>query len=77
MNILDEDITSPERERLRAAKPPFRQIGRELGRHGMKDRNEVIPLLHRLRRFSSSQSERSRGAMAKTAQKPTNQTSSV
>jgi hypothetical protein len=50
VNILDEDINALERERLHAIKIHFRQVGFELGRQGMKDRNEVIPLLHRLRR---------------------------
>ena len=50
MNVLDENIVFSERRRLEAAKIHFRQIGVELGRFGMKDRNEVIPLLHSLRR---------------------------
>lgn len=50
MNILDEDISSIECERLRARKTHFRRIGIEIGRWGMKDRNDIIPLLHTLRR---------------------------
>lgn len=49
MNILDEDIGAPERARLRIRKIHFRQIGGEIGRRGMKDRPEIIPLLHTLR----------------------------
>ena len=49
MNILDEDISFLERERLRARKIHSRQIGAEIGRLGMKDRNDIIPLLHTLR----------------------------
>ena len=49
MNILDEDISVLERERLRARKIHFRQIGIEIGRLGMKDRTDIIPLLHTLR----------------------------
>ena len=49
MNILDEDISVIERERLRARKIHFRQIGVEIGRLGMKDRTDLIPLLHTLR----------------------------
>jgi len=50
MNLLDENIVATERERLRAWKIHFRRIGGEVGRLGMKDRNEIIPLLHTLRR---------------------------
>ncbi len=50
MNILDEDISVLERDRLRARKIRFRQIGFEIGRFGMKDRDDIIPLLHTLRR---------------------------
>lgn len=50
MNILDEDISAPECERLRAHKIHFRQIGVDIGRSGMKDHEGVIPLLHRLKR---------------------------
>ena len=50
MNILDEDISAPERERLRAHKIHFRQIGVEIGSSGMKDHEGIIPLLHRLKR---------------------------
>ena len=50
MNILDEDISVLERDRLRVRKIHFRQIGFEIGRFGMKDRDDIIPLLHTLRR---------------------------
>jgi hypothetical protein len=49
VTILDEDIDSVERERLRAWKIPFRRIGGEIGRAGMKDQDEIIARLHRLR----------------------------
>lgn len=48
MNIPDEDISVIEREWLRACKIHFRQIGVEIGRLGMKDRTDIIPLLHTL-----------------------------
>lgn len=48
MNILDEDISVTERERLRARKVHVRQIGLEVGRLGMKDRADILPLLHPL-----------------------------
>ena len=50
MNILDEDISVVECERLRARRIHFRQIGKGVGRLGMKDRTDIIPLLHTLRR---------------------------
>jgi hypothetical protein len=50
MNILDEDIGLNQRRSLESRKIHFRQIGVEIGRSGMKDRNEVIPLLHQLKR---------------------------
>ncbi len=49
MKILDEDISAPTCERLRAYKIHFRQIGVSIGRAGMKDREDIIPLLHRLK----------------------------
>ena len=49
MNILDEDLSAPECERLRAHKIHFRQIGVAIGRSGMKDREGILPLLHRLK----------------------------
>lgn len=50
MNILDEDISAPECARLRIYKIHFRQIGIEVGRLGMKDREDILPLLHRVKR---------------------------
>jgi hypothetical protein len=50
MNVLDEDIDLYQRQRLEAKKIHVRQIGVEIGRAGMKDRNGVIPALHALRR---------------------------
>jgi hypothetical protein len=50
VNILDEDISVIECERLRARKLHFRQNGKGVGRSGMKDRDDLIPLLHTLRR---------------------------
>jgi hypothetical protein len=42
VNILDEDISVIECERLRARKIHFRQIGVDVGRLGMKDHNDII-----------------------------------
>ena len=50
MNVLDENIITPERERLRAWRVHFRRIGVEVGRFGIDDREKIIPLLHSLRR---------------------------
>ena len=50
MNVLDENIVVSQRQVLRSWKIHFRHIGGEVGRLGMKDRGEIIPLLHTLRR---------------------------
>lgn len=50
MIFLDENIIVPERERLRAMRVHCRHVGHDVGRQGMKDINEVIPLLHQFRR---------------------------
>ncbi|MEK6409704.1 MAG: hypothetical protein AABN34_22500 [Acidobacteriota bacterium] len=49
MNVLDENIVREEREHLQSWNVHFRLIGDDLGRLGMKDRNEIIPLSHNLR----------------------------
>ncbi len=46
MNVLDENVPESQRLLLRRARLPVRQIGREIGRQGMKD-SEIIALLHR------------------------------
>ena len=50
MNVLDENIVASQRQLLRSWKIHFQQIGAEIGRAGMKDRGEIIPFLHALRR---------------------------
>lgn len=49
MNVLDEDIDHIQRNLLIASRTHFKQIGVEIGHAGMKDRDDVIPLLHGLR----------------------------
>jgi hypothetical protein len=49
VNILDENIPESQRQILRSWRVPIRQIGRDVGRKGMKD-DEIIPLLRGLRR---------------------------
>ena len=49
MTVLDENIDVIERRQLRQRKIHFRRIGGDVGRYGMKDRDEIIPLLHTLR----------------------------
>ena len=44
MNVLDENIVFEQREILRRWRIPFRQIGYELSRQGIKD-PQIIPLL--------------------------------
>lgn len=48
MNILDENILEDQRRLLMSWRVPFRQIGYEVGRKGMKD-DEIIPFLLSLR----------------------------
>ena len=50
MNVLDENIPEPQRQLLRSWRIPVRQIGQDLGRQGMQDREQVVPLLHSLSR---------------------------
>jgi hypothetical protein len=47
MNLLDENMPDSQRQLLRSWRVRVRQIGQEVGRRGMRDR-EVISLLHRL-----------------------------
>ena len=48
MNVLDENMLESQRELLLKWHVPFRQIGYEIGRKGMKD-EPIIRLLHNLR----------------------------
>lgn len=48
MNV--QNIVVSQRESLRSWKIHFRRIGGEVGRLGMADREEIIPLLHTLSR---------------------------
>jgi hypothetical protein len=47
VNILDENIIDNQRRQLKSWRISVRQIGYEVGRKGMKDR-EIIPFLHQL-----------------------------
>lgn len=49
MNILDEQILESQRQLLRSWRIPIRQIGYDIGRKGLKDK-EIIPLLLQLRK---------------------------
>jgi hypothetical protein len=49
VNVLDENVLASQRSLLRRRRIPFRQIGFELGRKGMTDR-EILSLLHGLPR---------------------------
>ena len=44
MNVLDENISTIQRQLLRGWHIPVRHIGYDVGRKGMKD-DEIIPLL--------------------------------
>lgn len=50
MNILDEDIGRSQYDLLTAQKIHFSKIGAGIGRLGMKDREDILPLLHQLKR---------------------------
>lgn len=50
MKILDENIADSQRRQLLARGHHVKQIGYEIGWKSMKDRNDIIPRLHRLRR---------------------------
>jgi hypothetical protein len=45
MNILDENIGEDQREKLRRYKIRFRHIGTDIGRSGIDDTEQVIPML--------------------------------
>ncbi len=49
MNILDEQVPESQRQLLRSWRIPVRQIGHDVGRKGMKDR-EILTLLIQLNR---------------------------
>ena len=49
MIILDENIDLIRRRQLISRRVHVRQIGLEIGRSGMTDFDEIIPLLHSLR----------------------------
>ncbi|NHZ71724.1 MAG: hypothetical protein GWP17_01400 [Aquificales bacterium] len=48
MNVLDENIIDNQRRQLGSWRIRIHQIGFEVGRKGMKDR-EIIPFLHQLK----------------------------
>ena len=48
MNILDENISKSQRQRLRSWRIPVRQIGHDIARKGLQD-EEILPFLHHLR----------------------------
>lgn len=48
MNVLDENFPDDQRPRLKEWRIPFRQVGHEIARSGVKD-PDIIRLLHRQR----------------------------
>lgn len=50
MIILDENIIESQRQLLKKWRIRVRQIGQDLGKQGLKDLNDVIPLLQSLRK---------------------------
>lgn len=51
MNLLDENFPEDQLPLLKEWHIPFRQIGRDIARHGIKD-PDIIPLLHQQRRVT-------------------------
>jgi hypothetical protein len=49
MNILDENIPESQRQLLKGWRIQAQQVGQGLGHKGMKDEEQLIPLLHSLR----------------------------
>ena len=58
MIILDENIVMWQSELLRRQRIHHRQIGIGIGRKGMKDQEQIIPLLQGLRRSTFSTGDR-------------------
>jgi hypothetical protein len=50
MIVLDENIPEDQCQMLRRWRIRFSQVGRGVGRPGMKDEQHVLPLLHKLNR---------------------------
>lgn len=50
MNVLDENIFEHHRRQLEAWNIRVRQVGVDIGKLGMDDQEEIVPLLHTLRR---------------------------
>jgi hypothetical protein len=50
MIVVDENIAEDQCRRLRRWRIRFRQIGQDIGRQGMQDDQDIIPLLHQLDR---------------------------
>jgi hypothetical protein len=50
VNILDENIIEDQRTLLLGWRLPARQIGQDIGHQGMKDIEQIIPLLQQLSR---------------------------
>lgn len=48
MNILDENIIESERQVLKRWRIHHKQIGLDIGQKGMKDQEQIIPLLQSL-----------------------------
>ena len=50
MNILDENIPEAQRQLLEGRRIRVKQVGQDIGRQGMKDKEQIIPLLRSLGR---------------------------
>jgi len=52
MIVIDENIIESQRQQLLQSRLRVRQIGFEVGRKGMDDRDQILPLLHQLNRVT-------------------------
>jgi hypothetical protein len=50
MIVLDENIDVNQRRQLQRWRIHFKHVGTTIGRRGMKDRDQILPLLHQLPR---------------------------
>jgi hypothetical protein len=50
MILLDENIVEDQCRLLRSWRIRIRQIGQDVGRQGLKDEQQILPLLHKLNR---------------------------
>jgi len=50
MNLLDENIPDEQRRKLQSRKMRVQQIGYDASKKGVDDKQQIVPLLHRVKR---------------------------